>query len=71
MHYFFSLLTNPLFLFGLAVIVAVVRVKRDDLPALFHALMGRGRDDDSRQTPPSLPKPDDDDEPTPPSLPKP
>jgi len=33
----FSLLTNPLFLLG----VAVLRANRDDLPAIIRALMGR------------------------------
>jgi hypothetical protein len=51
-----NFLTDPRFLFGVAVIVAVLRANRDDLPALIRALMGRGRGDDDGPTPPSLPK---------------
>jgi hypothetical protein len=61
----------PFLLIGVAVIVAVLRANRDDLPDLIYALMGRGRDRDAGRIPPSLPKPDDDDGPTPPSLPMP
>ena len=44
-------------LIGLAVILAVIRANKDDLPAIVRALMRMGSgDDDSRKTPPSLPK---------------
>jgi len=45
-------------LVGVAVILAVIRANRDDLPDIVRALMRLGpRDDDSRKPPPSLPKP--------------
>jgi hypothetical protein len=62
----------PPSLAGVAVVLAVIRAKKDDLPDIVRALMRVGpRDDDSRKPPPPLPVPDYDDEPTPPSLPKP
>jgi hypothetical protein len=67
----FNFLTDPWFLIGAAVLVAVLRANRDDLPALIRALIGRGSDDDRGGNQPSLPKLGDDDEPTPPSPPKP
>jgi hypothetical protein len=38
----YSFFTDPRFLLGVAVIVAVLRANRDDLPDLFRALMGWG-----------------------------
>jgi hypothetical protein len=43
-------------LIGLAILVAVFRANKDDLPAIVRALMMMGpRDDDSGKGPPSLP----------------
>jgi hypothetical protein len=48
----------PLSLAGVAVLVAVIRAKKDDLPDIVRALMRMGpRDDGSGKGPPSLPKP--------------
>ncbi len=52
----------PPSLAGVAVVLAVVRAKTDDLPDIVRALMRVGphddkRDDDSGKPPPSLPKP--------------
>ena len=52
----------PWCLLALAVIVAVIRANRDDLPDIVRALMRVGpnddkHDDDSGKSPPSLPKP--------------
>jgi hypothetical protein len=46
---------------GVAVVLAVIRAKKDDLPDIVRALMRVGprddkRDDDSAKGPPSLPK---------------
>jgi len=48
----------PPSLAGVAVVLAVIRAKRDDLPDIVRALMRMGpRDDDSQKAPPpSLPK---------------
>lgn len=44
--------------FGVAVIIAVCRANRDDLPTIVRAIMRAGpRDDDKPEGPPSLPKP--------------
>jgi hypothetical protein len=66
-----SFLTDPRFFIGVAVLVAVLRIKPDDLLALVLALMGMGCGDDGGRTPPSLPRSADDGGPTPPSLPEP
>jgi len=51
------LLVVPPSLAGVAVILAVIRANREDLPAIVRALMRVGpRDDDSGKGPPSLPK---------------
>lgn len=47
----------PPSLLGLAVILAVVRAKQDDLPDIVRALMRFRGDDDERNSPPSLPTP--------------
>ena len=48
----------PPSLIGVAAVLAVIRAKKDDLPDIVRALMRMGpRDNDSRKTPPSLPKP--------------
>jgi hypothetical protein len=48
----------PPSLAGVAVLVAVIRAKKDDLPDIVRALMRMGpRDDGSGKGPPSLPKP--------------
>jgi hypothetical protein len=45
-------------LVGVAVVIAVIRADKRDLPDIVRALMRMGpRDDDSGKTPPSLPKP--------------
>ena len=45
-------------LIGVAVVIAVCRANRDDLPAIVRALMRMGpRDDTNRKGSPSLPKP--------------
>lgn len=45
-------------LVGVAVILAVIRANKDDLPDIVRALMRMGqRDDDDGNGPPSLPKP--------------
>lgn len=44
----------PSSLLALAIILAVIRAKREDLPDLFRALWGKG--DDDGPAPPSLPK---------------
>ena len=57
----------PPSLAGVAVVLTVIRAKKDDLPEIVRALMRVGPRDDERGTgPPSLPKSND-----PPSLPKP
>lgn len=43
-------------LFALAVIVAVIRANKEDLPEIVRAIMRMGRKDDE-DGPPSLPKP--------------
>jgi hypothetical protein len=58
----FVLLAAAPCLVGLAVVLAVIRAKKEDLPAIVRALMRMGprddnREDDSRKTPPALPKP--------------
>ena len=47
----------PTMLPGLAVVIAVCRANRDDLPAIVRALKGKGTRDDElgSKTPPSLP----------------
>ena len=47
----------PSSLVGLAVVLAVIRANKDDLPAIVPALMRTGHDDDHRKRPPSLPRP--------------
>jgi hypothetical protein len=48
----------PPSLIGLAAVLAVIRAKKDDLPAIVRALMRMGpRDDDTGNGPRSLPKP--------------
>jgi hypothetical protein len=59
---FFSRFDLPLLVFsvavGVAVVLAVIRADRKDLPAIIRALMRMGpRDDDSGKGPPSLPRP--------------
>jgi hypothetical protein len=44
----------PSSLLALAIILAVIRANREDLPDLFRAL--RGKDDDDGPAPPSLPE---------------
>ena len=51
------ILLVPSGLIGLAVVLAVIRANKDDLPDIIRALMRMGPRDDSRKTPPSLPKP--------------
>ena len=58
---FYIWFTVPPALVGLAVVLAVIRAKKDDLPDIVRALMRVGphdgkRDDDSGKGPPSLPK---------------
>ena len=53
---FYALLAAALCLVGLAVVLAVIRAKRDDLPEIVRALMRIGPRDDGRDGPPSLPK---------------
>jgi hypothetical protein len=58
----YELLAAAPCLIGLAVVLAVIRAKKDDLPDIVRAVMRVGphddkRDDDSGKTPPSLPKP--------------
>jgi hypothetical protein len=53
---------TPLCVIALAVLVAVIRAKKEDLPDIVRALMRVGprddkRDDDSGNDRPSLPKP--------------
>lgn len=57
-----SLIDNPLALasviLGLALVIAVIRAKREDLPDIVRALMRSWPpDDDGGKGPPSLPKP--------------
>ena len=47
----------PPSLVGIAVVLAVIRAKKDDLPDIVRALMRMGPRDDGRDGPPSLPKP--------------
>lgn len=42
---------------GLAVLLAVIRADRKDLPAIVRALMRVGSRDDWKNDPPSLPRP--------------
>jgi hypothetical protein len=52
------LLAIPPTLIGVAVVLAVIRAKKDDLPDIVRALMRMGpKDDDGGDSPPSLPKP--------------
>jgi hypothetical protein len=54
--YALSMLALPL-LIGIADIIAVCRADKADLPAIVRAVMRMGpRDDDSRKSPPSIPK---------------
>lgn len=54
----YALLVVPPSLAGVAVVLAVIRAKKDDLPDIVRALMRMApRDDDSGKAPPSLPKP--------------
>ena len=58
----YVVLAVPPSLAGVAVVVAVIRAKKDDLPDIVRALMRVGphddkQDDDSGNSPPSLPKP--------------
>ena len=52
--YYVLALSTPC-LIGLAIVLAVIRVKPEDLPKLFRAI--RGKDDDDGPAPPSLPMP--------------
>ena len=52
----YALLVVPPSLAGVAVILAVIRAKKDDLPDIVRALMRIGPRDESGKTPPSLPK---------------
>jgi hypothetical protein len=55
---FYVIFVVPPSLVGVAVVLAVIRAKKEDLPAIVRALMRTGpRDDDKRDDPPSLPKP--------------
>jgi hypothetical protein len=47
----------PSSLIDLAVVLAVIRANKDDLPVIVRALMRMGHDDDHRKRPPSLPRP--------------
>jgi multidrug efflux pump subunit AcrB len=47
----------PPSLLGVAIVLAVIRAKPDDLPAIVRALMRIGSDDDAGNPPPSLPAP--------------
>lgn len=48
----------PPSLVGVAAVLAVIRAKKEDLPAIVRALMRVGRgDDDGGGSPPALPKP--------------
>lgn len=56
-----ALTDNPLALasviLAFALLIAVIRANKDDLPAIVRALMRMGRhNDDDRDDPPSLPK---------------
>ena len=54
----YALLIVPPSLVGVAALVAVIRARKDDLPAIVRAIMRMGpRDDDDQKGPPSLPKP--------------
>jgi len=58
----YVVLAVPPSLAGVAVVLAVIRAKKDDLPEIVRALMrvrprDDKRDDDSVKGPPSLPKP--------------
>jgi hypothetical protein len=54
----YVVLAVPPSLVGVAAVLAVIRAKKDDLPAIVRALMRMGPgDDDSGKGPPSLPKP--------------
>jgi hypothetical protein len=54
--YYILLAASPA-LVGFAVVLAVVRANRDDLPDIVRALMRMGpRDDEDRKRPPSLPR---------------
>jgi hypothetical protein len=54
---FYFVIAVPPSLLGVAAVLAVIRAKKDDLPAIVRALMRIGqRDDDSGKGPPSLPK---------------
>jgi len=54
----YVVLAVPPSLVGVAAVLAVIRAKKEDLPAIVRALMRMGpRDDDSGKPPPSLPKP--------------
>lgn len=53
----YVLIAVPPSLVGLAAVLAVIRAKKDDLPAIVRALMRVGPRDDSGNGPPSLPKP--------------
>ncbi len=58
----YALLAAAPCLVGVAVVLAVIRAKQDDLPDIVRALMRVGprddkRDDDSGKGPPPLPKP--------------
>jgi hypothetical protein len=48
----------PSSLVGLAIVLAVIRAKKEDLPAIVRALTRFGRgDDDTGGSPPALPEP--------------
>lgn len=51
----YDLFVVPPSLVSAAILVAVIRANKDDLPTLIRALMGKGGDDGP--TPPQLPKP--------------
>ena len=55
----YAVVAVPPSLVGIAVVVAVIRAKRDDLPDIVRALMRLGpRDDGTRKTPPPQPPPE-------------
>jgi hypothetical protein len=53
----YAVLVVPPSLLGLAAVLAVIRAKKDDLPAIVRALMRLGPSDDDSVKPRSLPKP--------------
>lgn len=54
---FYTWFVIPPSLLGLAIILAVIRAKQDDLPDIVRALMRFRGDDDDENPPPALPPP--------------